>query len=91
MKDEPVQNAAIVKFIAGVIAILAAKYLPKAGMSDELSMTLAIGVYGIIATVVTRITRSKVTPMAKLERVSAGMLGEPEHRNLMAAMSVKKP
>lgn len=66
MKDEPVLNATAVKFIAGMIAMLAAKYLPTLGLTDMQAMTIATSAWGAISLVVGFVTRKKVIPTAKL-------------------------
>lgn len=83
-ENEPVRNASIVKFVAGVIAMLAAKYLPALGLSEEQSFALATILFGFVVTVTAKITRSKVYPVAKVEAAL-----KSEHPAAFAALARK--
>ena len=68
MKDEPVQNGAAVHVLAGVIAMLAAKYLPTLGVTDVQAMTIAGSIFAAVVALWSRfVTRAKVVPMTKVE------------------------
>ncbi|HEX4334676.1 MAG TPA: hypothetical protein VH062_02115 [Polyangiaceae bacterium] len=85
--DEPVNTAGWIKFLAGVIAILAAKYLPSLGMTDAQALTLAGMAFGVISWVFTRLSRIKVAPLSKIARV----MGPDERAALMAKLASAPP
>lgn len=89
LKEEPILVANGVRILVTAITWLAAKYVPWFHMTDDQATSLALFVMTALTAAWAFVTRSKVISTAKVSRVSAAQLGEPEHRGLMAAMSVK--
>lgn len=85
MTEQPVQNAAIVKFVAGIIAMLAAKYLPSLGITDVQALAAAGIVFGGVSWIITRVTKSKVAPLSKMAR-----LAPAAHSEYLAAVAQEK-
>ena len=90
LKDEPVITAWVMKALIALITYLAGRFVPQVNLTGDQAAQLAGEVFMGLSALWALRTRSKVVAVTKMSRVSAEQLGEPEHRNLMAAMAVKK-